>query len=356
MVVNVVRRAITLAIAFSALANATLHLMSKRAAVGNVIPVKTVSMQIANSNFKTLPFIHIKPVPAVAPPPSPENMKGSSFFDARDTPNLLVGIPYQGGEVMVEAQTVHLIYYGSWLLQSVRLINEFVQNLGGSDYYNIVGTYYDQQQRPVSTNLKLGKAITPKSFGVDNYYMGRTFDESAVIPQIVKDAISASALPLDATAIYVVLTSADVLPISGFCTIYCAWHWAFQSEQDPALSLKFAFVPSMYGCLGCARNRIRSPNDLESDTTVDPLAHEIVESVTDPTSQGWVDENYNENADICSTAYGHANSEKGYQWNVNIGKRKHMIQQNFVNVGVSTGYCSSGIKLKQQAAKWWLKQ
>lgn len=95
-----------------------------------------------------------------------------------------------------------------------------------------------------------------------------------------------------------------------------------------------AGVPS--SCLAaCApRNNINaSPNgDVELDSLLSIMAHELTEAITDPESEGnraWADAYGFENADKCAWTFGNTTSIDSYSYNMEFGGRRYMVQQNW---------------------------
>jgi hypothetical protein len=70
------------------------------------------------------------------------------------------------------------------------------------------------------------------------------------------------------------------------------------------------------------------------------IAHELTETVTDPEFNGWYDSRGIENGDKCSWTYGAVTKlPSGAKYNMTLGNRKFLIQQNWVNA--NGGYCAS---------------
>ena len=71
------------------------------------------------------------------------------------------------------------------------------------------------------------------------------------------------------------------------------------------------------------------------------LAHELEEAVTDPDLNAWYDRRGMENADKCAWTFGTtaaASNGNGSEYNMRLGAREYLIQQNWVNA--SGGYCA----------------
>ena len=63
------------------------------------------------------------------------------------------------------------------------------------------------------------------------------------------------------------------------------------------------------------------------------IAHELSETVTDPTFNGWRTDSGEENADRCAWQYGttFAAAGGGGVANMTLGSRQFLIQQNWLN-------------------------
>ena len=82
-----------------------------------------------------------------------------------------------------------------------------------------------------------------------NYSLGKSLSD-AQIKTVVSSAITSGRLQLDASGIYFVLTSQDVMASSGFCTQYCGWH---THTTISGTDIKYSFVGNGARCLSsCA--------------------------------------------------------------------------------------------------------
>jgi hypothetical protein len=241
------------------------------------------------------------------------------------------GISYHGGPVMLGTTNVYYIWYGNWANNTATsILPDLAANIGGSRYYNINTTYLDGSNRRVSNAVAYKGAIT------DNYSRGTSLTDSA-IQSIVTSAISAGKLPLDANAVYFVLTSADVNASSGFCTQYCGWH---TYTSFGGVNLKYSFVGNPDRCpSSCAAQTVGPNGNAGADGMASIIAHELVEAVTDPQLNAWYDKRGYENADKCAWTFGTTSTAaNGSKYNITLGARQYLIQQNWVNAG--SGACT----------------
>jgi hypothetical protein len=238
------------------------------------------------------------------------------------------GIFYHGGPLILGTTNVYVIWYGNWPSTSTTptIIGDFLNNLGGSPYYNINTTYYN------GSNVKVSNSLSFKSSTTDNYSQGSSFGDQGVF-NIVSSAITSGRLPSDTNAVYMVLTSSDVNETSGFLTQYCGWHThGTVSGQD----IKYSFVGDpARNYSACSGQTASSPNNnLSADAMVSVIAHEIEEAVTDPDLNAWYDRRGYENADKCAWTWGSTSTaSNGSMYNMTLGTRQYLIQQNWVNAG-----------------------
>lgn len=242
------------------------------------------------------------------------------------------GISYHGGPVMLGQVTAYYIWYGGWSGNSAEtILTNFIQNEGGSSYYNINTTYYNGSGQHVSNSIAYGGATS------DNYSQGKSFGDSGV-EAIVSTAINSRAFgPANSNAVYFVLTSADVNETSGFCTQYCGWHThGTINGQD----IKYAFIGNPDRCPSACEAQSTSPNgNAGADGMASIIAHEFEESTSDPDLNAWYDSRGEENADKCAWTFGTTSTAtNGSQYNITLGGEQYLIQRNWVNA--SGGYCA----------------
>jgi hypothetical protein len=239
------------------------------------------------------------------------------------------GISYHGGPVILGTTNVHFIWYGqsNWPNSTQKSILEnYPSSVGGSGYFNINTTYYNGSNTHVSNSVHFsGSVAHSETYG--------TSLSDAQIQQIVADTN-----PTDTNGVYFVLTGPDVKASSGFCSQYCGWHTnGLISGRD----IKYAFVgDAATQCPSGCMEQTTSPNgDAGADGMASVLAHELEEAVSDPDLNAWYDTRGAENADKCAWTFGtESTASNGSKYNVTLGGKNYLIQQNWVNA--SGGYCS----------------
>ncbi len=266
-------------------------------------------------------------------------------------------ILYHGGPLLTAdngGPDVYVIWYGNWnqnngtdTTNGQQIVNDFLNGLGGSPYFDINTTY------STNTYTVLGAASYLGQISVGYPYGSRLSDSK--VQSTVSYAI-ANGLPSDPNAVYFVLTSSDVAETSGFCTRYCGWHThATLSGTD----IKYSFVGNAARCItACAIQSIGPNGNGGVDGMVSVIAHELEEATTDADLNAWYDSGGSENADKCAWTFGQKlmQASNGAYYNVSLpsantgpygaatGTRNYEIQRNLahnVTVGTTTGdYCA----------------
>jgi hypothetical protein len=242
------------------------------------------------------------------------------------------GISAHGGPVMTGTVNVYYIWYGNWAGNSATtILTSFAQNIGGSAYEHINTTYYNP------SNVHVSGAINFAGSTTDNYSQGTALSD-AQIQTVVDSAISSGRLPMDANGIYFVLTSADVNATSGFCTQYCGWHT--HGTLTNGQKARYSFVGNSDRCPTSCADQTSGPNgNAGADGMASIIAHESEEAISDPDGNAWYDGRGYENADKCAWTFGTTSTaSNGSKYNVTLGGKQYLIQQNWVNA--SGGYCA----------------
>jgi len=241
------------------------------------------------------------------------------------------GISYHGGPVMTSGVNAYYIWYGGWGSNSAQtILTDLAQNIGGSPYFNSNTTYYD------GSNTNVMNSVVFKDSTTDNYTRGSALSDSD-IQGVVSSAITSGRLPKDTKGVYFVLTSADVNETSGFCTQYCGWH---THGTISGSDIKYAFIGNPDRCPSACEEQTTGPNgNAGADGMASIIAHELEEATTDPDLNAWYDRRGEENADKCAWTFGaESTAANGAKYNMTLGTRHYLIQQNWVNA--SGGYCS----------------
>jgi len=93
---------------------------------------------------------------------------------------------------------------------------------------------------------------------------------------------------------------------------------------------------------GACTNGTAAPNgDAGADSEVNTLAHEIEETTTDEMANAWWDRQGYENADKCAWTWGTTSTVGGGYWNITVGAKHFLVQQNWINSG--SGGCRQSL-------------
>jgi hypothetical protein len=241
------------------------------------------------------------------------------------------GINYHGGPVMLGTTNIYYIWYGNWSGNSATtILTDLANGIGGSPYFNINTTYYN------GTNTHVSNLVAFAGSTSDNYSQGAALSDSGV-QAVVSSAVNTGKLPKDTNGVYFVLTSADVNETSGFCTQYCGWH---THGTISGSDIKFAFIGNPDRCPSACAAQSTGPNgNAGADGMASIISHELEEAVTDPDLNAWYDRTGAENADKCAWTFGNiSTASNGSKYNMTLGARNYLIQQNWVNA--SNGFCA----------------
>ena len=269
---------------------------------------------------------------------APDNGKGQGgqlgVGLAKPTGNLTqAGIKYHGGPVMLGTVNAYVIWYGNWSGNTATtILPSFLSSIGGSPYWNINTTYTNGSGTKLSNSIAYGGSY--QYTGTSGY---STSLSDANIQTIVANTISGGFLPKDTNAVYFVLTSSDVTASSGFCTQYCGWH---THGTISGSDIKYSFVGNPDRCPSSCAAQTTGPNgNAGADGMASIIAHELEEAATDPDLNAWYDSRGYENADKCAWTFGTTSTAaNGSKYNVTLGGKQYLIQQNWVNSG--TGKCA----------------
>ena len=260
------------------------------------------------------------------------------------------GIYYHGGPVLNQSRPTQVvaIYWsasspiytggptpgnGTKGTNDGSLVGYFLNNLGGSDYFNINTTYTD------------GGGAVPNTVSYLGYFADKTNAPTGT--QSVSDAqmqaeiarAIAAGYPNDGHTIYLIFTEGKVNLGGGFGTQYCAYHGHFSYNGHDVL---YAAMPYDYAYPSACTNGTAAPNgDPGADAEVNTLAHEIEEAATDPDLNAWYDRRGYENADKCAWTWGSTYNNGTGVANLKIGTKDFLIQRNWINL--NSGGCYKGL-------------
>ena len=208
--------------------------------------------------------------------------------------------------------------------------------MGNSDWYRTNTSYYSVSGTTktfVSKNVSLvGCAVIPSST------FGTTLDNAAghLLTDVIANQIIANNWVSTPNDIYFVLTSKEIVvtesSTSTFNVNYCGFHGDFISTSGPTTgtTLQYAFVGDSNNSSACSVAGTPSANGNPSaDAMASVVAHELVETVSDPLLNGWYDNAGYENGDKCAWIFGKSfTTTSGGFANSSAGGVNYYLQEN----------------------------
>ncbi|XJO76831.1 hypothetical protein BDV3_007306 [Batrachochytrium dendrobatidis] len=235
-----------------------------------------------------------------------------------------------GGSVLTGPVPIYLIYYGGWNQTQKNLIETFTNGLSSSAWWKTQQKYYYQKDA-TSPKVYVDNHVTVAGTASNNYSVGKAFSGS-MIKDLIQAYITNGTFPENSNAIYYIVSTADVTEVrskSGFCGDYCAYHSDIHLKSGTTVYFGYGGLLPANCVNGCAPppNQTSSPNnDVSVDALLSAMAHEIVETISDPDlfNTGWVDYVYQENADKCAWTYGNVTiADNGASYNMGWGADHH---------------------------------
>ncbi len=265
------------------------------------------------------------------------------------------GILYHGGPI-VPITGVSAIYWAASTIYSGgptpgtngagsadgSLVGYFLSHLGGSNYFNINTTYFDQ----VGGGHTVQNVVNYNEFWADNTSVppanGSTVSNPTIQAEIIK-GFTTGKLTYSPSTIYSVFTLGNTNLGGGFGSQYCAYHGHFTwNSPQGARDVLYSAQPWVQQFpTGCSNNSTPPNGDAAADRVINVLAHEIEEATTDPDLNAWYDAQGQENADKCAWTFGTTYNNGTGLANMKIGAKDFLIQQNWVNQG--NGGCLQGL-------------
>jgi len=249
-------------------------------------------------------------------------------------------ILYRGGPVMGGTVNVYVIWYGDWNQANgtdtpagQQIVRDFLTYIGGSPYMTLNNTYSTASTLLTGAVNFAGETTNAGSLGTSVADAGFGTIVTNAIPYL-NGGIA------DPNGIYLVLTSSNVTASSGFCTKYCGWH---TYGTIAGKNIKYSFVGNAARCLsGCAAQSVSPNGNAGVDGMLSVVAHELVETISDPNLNAWYDSRGAENADKCAWTFGSKQYQvaNGSYANMKLGTRDFLIQRNLAHTG-SGDFCGT---------------
>ncbi len=228
---------------------------------------------------------------------------------------------------------VYVIWYGSFPSWSSThsLVDYFISNWGASHSYAVVRNYTDNTGARVAPELSFAEEF------IDSTASAGTNLGSAEITTYISNLINrpSPAFPFDPNGIYLFIFGQHI-SVSGFCGD-CAYHGT-ATVYGRSPNIKYGVIGAG-NCGGCGVPS--SPNgNSYADATVNAIAHEVAETVTDPYDNAW-GTGQNEIGDKCNFVFDEQHkTPNGGSATAQVGANYYMIQKLWTNT--SGGGCYSG--------------
>jgi hypothetical protein len=272
-------------------------------------------------------------------------LKSAGFLTSTGT-----GIYFHGGTVLQSGINIQTIYWASTPIYNGgpavgtagaasgdgSLIGTLLSTLGGSSHYNINSTYTDASGRAILNKVSYNRFWAN---GTNVPANGQNVTDGNMLTML-QSGFSGGQLTYDPNTLYVIFTAGTVNLGGGAGSQYCAYHThGTVTINGVAKNVYFAAMPYDYAWPAGCTNQSKSPNnDPAADAEINTLVHEIEETHTDAMGNAWYDRRGYENADKCAWNWGTTKTDaNGGVYNVTIGAKNYLIQQNWVNSG--TGGC-----------------
>lgn len=255
------------------------------------------------------------------------------------------GIFYHGGPLLINATNVAAVYWaGSTIYsggptpgthgsgsQDGSLVGYFLNHLGGSGYFNINTTYYD------GTGASVKNVVNYTQYWANNTNApsGTQSVTDAQMVSMLQSGFTSGALTYDPNTLYAIFTAGKVNLGGGFGTQYCAYHsWGSVTVNGTSRTVLYAAMPYDYAYpTGCTNGTAAPNGDPGADAEVNTLAHETEETTTDERGNAWYDRRGYENADKCAWNFGTTQTNGTGVWNITVGTKQFLVQQNWINSG-----------------------
>jgi Phosphate-induced protein 1 conserved region len=265
-------------------------------------------------------------------------------------------ITYHGGQLILNQRLVAIYYSPTSIFNNGpnpgevgrgandhSLVGYFLNHIGGSSYWNINTTYYQMlgsQRQFVRNTMAYTSYWAANGPGAPK--PGQIVKDREMV-KLIEDGFDTGAIQYDPSTLYMIFTGPGVNLGGGFDPNhlqYCAFHSAYfrrngQIVQISAMPYDADFTRAHPSNDGFVCVLFDGPNgDVGADDAVSAVAHETEETATDPYINGflgWYDQFGAENADKCAYTYGGLNNNGLGFWNIRIGRKPFLVQQNWAN-------------------------
>ena len=226
------------------------------------------------------------------------------------------------------------------------LIEQYFTDISGSEMYNILTQYYDQQYQ---NGQVVSTTYHPNTLTVAGTYVDtQPYPQSPLVNSDIESEVT-SAIQQNGWAtdqnhnIYFVYTGHNVrecLPAPAGCSGdttpggFCGWHSTNYDTSSPAYLSSYAYIPDFTICSSGSP----SPNNIYADTAISTMSHELFETASDPWGESWFAptpaNGDKEMADLCQV-YGTLDASGA---NLTLNGHSYQVQLEYSN---AAGGCTN---------------
>lgn len=247
--------------------------------------------------------------------------------DTAPPPRTRYGVKYHGYSVVTGYPNVYVIWYGNWNLESTdsatyHIVTDFLSTVGSTAYFTTVRMYSDAAGRTPTGALIYGGST------VDAFSRGSILSD-ADVEAVAQAQMYGGGLPQDPDGLYLVLGSPEATDTTGLDVTYCGRHG---TTLVWGARMRYAWVGSLSRSpVRCAFQSVGPNGTLNADAMVSHIVAELVNTITDPFSDGWYDKLGLEPADKCVWNFGTTyKAPNGALANIKLGQRHFLLQQLWV--------------------------
>lgn len=268
---------------------------------------------------------------------------------------------YHGGKMMTGDVRVHTLFIGTdFYTNDFGILEAYLDGSRTMPWYKITRSYYNPRKNDARAgyirdddwlywyDFEHGGDELPKNLG------------DKEIKKMLKFAINKGYGAGLNNDVYLIMLD-HTYRYPGLCTESCGYHSYMNVYGRPVL---YSVIGNPFNCVdrslgfdACSAlnqdgsNSPNGPNNVEFDSMVNIVAHELSEIVTDPYGTAWYDENGLENADKCEWEFSNIQTTEYGVCTESVYGYCLMIQKNFnldtidgCPVGCTNGYslCQSG--------------
>lgn len=217
-------------------------------------------------------------------------------------------VNYHGGAVYHSNSTMAIFWGPQWsdptfAGDKIDGINSFFSGFSGSNYAYTGTEYYDSKGYVTANSTYLGPVMDSSAAPT------RALSTTGAIAEACKITGNKPA----AETLYVIYTATGAGNVN-----YCAWHtWGKCSNGAP---VQVAYIPNLDGVAGCNPGDTLTGHSEGLSAIANVTAHELIETVTDPTGTSWYDTQGEEVADKCAWSFSGNTSvlSNGSQWKLQM--------------------------------------